>query len=112
MLFGLVLLPEQKVGVLELNFVVVQLDLLTHVFHAIQLLVEDHIVQGPDWSLNELCLVNKVVGYVPYENVRVKVRVKLFLSSTRCCLVARILAQLILLAFKDFDVEVLVVRAD
>lgn len=44
--------------------------------------------------------------------MRVKVGVKLFSCGTRFCLIAWILAQIILLAFQDLDVEILVIRAD
>ena len=79
--------------------------------HSIQLLVENHIVQGPDRRLGELRLVHKVVGDVPHENVRIKVGVKLCLICARCRLEASIRTQLILLTLQDLDMQVLVVRA-
>ena len=98
-LHGLVLIPDHEVRILQLHFVIVQLNFLAYVLAREQLLIEDQVVQGADRVISELSFVDEGVCDVAKHYVGVEKILHLELAGASGVPIALVLVQNFLIAF-------------
>lgn len=103
---SLVLIPDQKVGVLQLHLVVVQVHFFADVFNVVQLFIKDDVVHGPDRVIVKLSFVDEGVRDVTKQEVTFEKFFHFLRRGTCLVLVAIVRLELLLITRKHLKVEI------
>lgn len=99
-------IPNLKMAIMKLNFVVVKQQLLTRVFIWLELLLENNIIQCGHGVVFEHCFIDERVSCISDQHMSCKELAQLYFTGTICLFVARGLPKQLLIALVELKVQV------